>query len=497
MQEYSYTWLFAVTVIAAFFDGYGIGANDVANSFSTSVSSGSLTLPQACLIASFTEFFGAFLLGAGTASTIRDGIISLSLFAGKPEVLMLGMFCALVGSSLWTIIATRMGWPVSTTHSIVGAIIGVGISGFGFGAVKWSWDGLGKIIASWFISPVLSAIVASIIFLITKYAVLQSENSFQRGLYAIPVYFGITFAIDIFYVLFKNGKGAGDLAIGYTVLVVLACGVAIAGLCWFLFVPWLKRKILNKEDLRFYHIPIIPFLSERPKVADKSEEAGHTPEPKNVEPPTTILGKTKAALTRGFTIDVTSVEHDPRLQAMHDDAIQYDANTEYMYSFLQVVTASMASFAHGSNDVANAIGPLSAVYYIWHTGRLPTSKTEVPLWVLAVGGAAIDIGLLTYGYNIMKSLGNHITFHSPSRGFSMELGASLTVLTASKINVPVSTTHCITGATAGVGLCSGKWNAVNWRLVAQCFFSWIVTVPFAALVSGLVFAFASRAPTLV
>ncbi|KXN69456.1 phosphate transporter, partial [Conidiobolus coronatus NRRL 28638] len=258
------------------------------------------------------------------------------------------------------------------------------------------------------------------------------------------------------------------------------------------------RKILNKEDLRFYHIFVIPFLSERPKVADKSEEAGQAQEESKVkEPPTTILGKAYAAVTHGFTIDVTSVEHDPRLQAMHDDAIQYDANTEYMYSFLQVVTASMASFAHGSNDVANAIGPLSAVYYIWHTGKLPDSKTPVPLWILAVGGAAIDIGLLTYGYNIMKSLGNHITFHSPSRGFSMELGASLTVLTASKINVPVSTTHCITGATAGVGLCSGKWNAVNWRLVAQCFFSWIVTVPFAALVSGLVFAFASRAPSLV
>jgi sodium-dependent phosphate transporter len=497
MKPHEYTWLFVCTLIAAFTDGYGIGANDVANSFSTSVSSGSLTLPQACLIACFTEFFGAFLLGAGTTSTIRDGIINLKLFAGKPEVLMLGMFCALVGSSIWTILATRMGWPVSTTHSIVGAIIGFGISGFGFGAVKWSWDGLGKIIASWFISPVLAAIVASLIFSITKYLVLKKENSFQRGLYAIPVYFGVTLFIDVLYVLLKNGKGPGDLAIGYTILIVIGCALLVAALCWFLFVPWLKRKILNREELYWYHILIIPFVAEKPKVADKSEEAGQHEETVEVkEKPTTILGKVKAAVTHGFTVDVTSVAHDPRLQAMHDDAIQYDANTEYMYSFLQVVTASMASFAHGSNDVSNAIGPLSAVYHIWETGLLPTDKTEVPLWVLALGGAAIDIGLVTYGYNIMKCLGNHITFHSPSRGFSMELGASLTVLTASKLNIPVSTTHCITGATAGVGLCSGKWNAVNWRLVAQCFFSWIVTVPCAALMSGLVFAFASRAPTL-
>ncbi|KXN69455.1 hypothetical protein CONCODRAFT_8142, partial [Conidiobolus coronatus NRRL 28638] len=189
MNPYEYTWIFAVTLIAAFCDAYGIGANDVANSFSTSVSSGSITLAQACLIASFTEFFGALLLGAGTASTIRDGIISLQLFAGKPELLMLGMLCALIGSAIWTLIATRLGWPVSTTHSIVGAIVGVGISGFGFNAVKWGWEGLGKIIASWFISPVLAAIVGSAIFLVTRTFVLKAENPFQRGLYAIPIYF--------------------------------------------------------------------------------------------------------------------------------------------------------------------------------------------------------------------------------------------------------------------------------------------------------------------
>jgi sodium-dependent phosphate transporter len=489
-----YTWLFGITVVAAFFDAYGIGANDVSNSFSTSVASGSLSLAQACGIAVFTEFLGAYLLGADTANTFKDGIIDVKLFADKPELLMLAMFCALVGSATWTMVATRLGWPVSTTHAIVGAVVGVGISGFGLNSVKWGYDGIAKIVTSWFASPVISACVASFIFLVTKYAVLKHRNSFERGLIAIPIYFGVTSLIDIFYILFKNGKGPGGLPILYLVLIVLAVSICVMILCWLFFNPWIKRKVKGGEDLKFYHVFVTPFLSERPKRADKSEEAGVVEE---VEKELGFWGKVKKKIFHGVNVDVTKVESN-HLQNVHDAAEVYDEDTEYMYSFLQVITACMASFAHGSNDVANAIGPLAVVYNVWKSGEVDVSgKTSVPVWVLVFGGLAIDIGLVTYGYNIMRSLGTNITFQSPSRGFSIELGTSLTVLTASKIGVPVSTTHCITGATAGVGCCNGSLKAVNWKMIGWCFFSWFLTLPASALTSGLIFAFASRAPSLI
>ncbi|CAB5345953.1 unnamed protein product [Rhizophagus irregularis] len=182
---------------------------------------------------------------------------------------------------------------------------------------------------------------------------------------------------------------------------------------------------------------------------------------------------------------------------MHDNAVRFDKDTEKLYSFLQIITGAFASFAHGSNDVSNAIGPLATIYLIYTTGEVdPSGVSPVPLWLMALGGAAIDAGLLFYGYHVMRSLGNQITYHSPSRGFSMELGTSLTVLTASKVGFPVSTTHCITGATAGVGLCNGKWKALNWRLLAWCFFSWALTLPAAAIVSGSLYAFAIHSPRI-
>jgi phosphate/sulfate permease len=185
------------------------------------------------------------------------------------------------------------------------------------------------------------------------------------------------------------------------------------------------------------------------------------------------------------------------LEKVHETAVKYDNKTEHLYSFLQVITASLNSFAHGSNDVANAVGPLAAIYSIWNSAQVPGAKTPVDIWILAFCGVGIDIGLVTYGYNVMRSLGNNITFHSPSRGFSMELGTSLTVLTASKIGLPVSTTHCITGATTAVGLCNGNIHAVNWRMIAWCFFSWVLTVPVAGGIAGLIFAFVANAPKLV
>ncbi|KAG8731374.1 Na+/Pi symporter [Ceratobasidium sp. 428] len=204
--------------------------------------------------------------------------------------------------------------------------------------------------------------------------------------------------------------------------------------------------------------------------------------------------------THGTTVDVLAMQAEGqskearRIQDMHQRAAQYDNRTEHLYSFLQVLTAATASFAHGSNDVSNAIGPFATIYYIWHTGSFAGGKSPVAVWMLAFGGAAIVIGLATYGYNIMRVLGNRLTLHSPSRGFSMELGASIAVVLASQLAVPVSTTQCITGATIAVGMCNGDLKALNWRMFAWIFFSWVLTVPCAGVLAGCLFGIIANAP---
>ncbi|KAJ3213703.1 Na+/Pi symporter [Clydaea vesicula] len=518
MEVHQYTHIFVLGLIFAFFDAFGIGANDVANSFATSVSSKSLTLKQAYAIAVICEFGGGMLLGASVGDTIKGKIIDVELFANQPELLMLGFLCALVSSSAWVIFATYCGWPVSTTHSIIGAVAGVGIAAFGFNAVSFAWGtgGLSEIIASWFISPVVAGVVATLIFLFTKYVVLIHKNSLRRGLMVIPVYIFVAIFVGALYLILKSGKKQ-TISDNNAALIFggsLGAAAAAAIIAAFFLVPWLRRKLEKEETVKWFHV-FNPFLSPQPhneninkelemfldhgaqqfaKEDDATKlESGEitTVEVEEVPKENSAKSFTKK-LFSGFNSDVVTVTSS-HVAAVHDHAVKYDPKTEYLYSFVQVLTASFASFAHGSNDLANAVGPLSAIYTIWSSAAVG-SKVPVQTWTLAYGATALCIGFLLYGHNIMKSLGNGITFHTPSRGFSMEFGAALTVLTASYIGLPVSTTHCITGATAGVGLSNGNVKAVNWKMLAWCFFSWVITVPVAAVIAGALFAFLSSNP---
>ncbi|PVV03538.1 hypothetical protein BB560_001978 [Smittium megazygosporum] len=509
MNPHMYTQFFVLGLIFAFGDAYGIGANDVANSFATSVSSGALTLGQACCIAIVTEFCGAFFLGSKTSDTIRNKIISVNLFKGNPALLMLGMFTALVSSSLFVIFATSRGWPVSTTHSITGAIIGVGIAAFGPNTVVWGWSGVAKIIASWFLSPVVSGVVASALFLLTRFFVLEAKDSFKRGLYAVPFFFFLTIWIDVAFIL-NNGIPGAKKKIPFTKTLWIGAiaGAGAALLSFVFYSTWLRRRIIGKEDLKWYHVFVAPILPKQPLVverpietsSDKVSSEGHLPltsSDVDVQPADqSMFGKAKNFLMKGINKDVRNL-NNPKLADIHARAKKFDDNTESLFQFVQVLSACAASFAHGSNDVANAVGPLTTIYQVWDSGAIPGAKASVTPWILAYCAVAIDIGLITYGYHIMRSLGNNITWTTPSRGFCAELGTSLTVVTASKIGLPVSTTQCITGAMVGVGLCNGDFRAVNWKMFGTCFLSWIITVPCTAVVSGLIFAFIAYAPKMI
>ncbi|KAF9577443.1 hypothetical protein BGW38_007340, partial [Lunasporangiospora selenospora] len=467
MAPGDFTFLFALGMIFAFIDSFGIGANDVSNSFGAAVGSGALNLKQAVFIASICEFLGAFLMGSATADTIKGGLIDVGLFSTQPELLMLAMVCSLVGSSTWVLFASSRGLPVSTTHAIVGAITGAGIAGFGISTVKWA--GVGKIVLSWIISPIIAGLVTAAIFIITKLLILRHQDSLKRGLTAIPFYFAITIFINVFYIIFKGSPGLSLSQLPLGAIIGISFGVAAVVFLWcnFFLKVYLRRKLENEEPLRWYHSFYIRFVSVRTKAPEQIEQGGKGSKGAesglesdgsvnsglealdDSEKTLSFFQKMKKKAFHGLNQDIT--KNTEAVDSIHDKATRYDPITEQLFCTLQVLTACFASFAHGSNDVANAIGPLTTIFYVWKNAEVDLSGTApVPAWVLAYGGIAIDIGLLTYGYKVMATLGNNITYMSPSRGFSVSLGTSLTVLTCSKLGLPVSTTHCITGSTTAV-----------------------------------------------
>ncbi|KIO18343.1 hypothetical protein M407DRAFT_225889 [Tulasnella calospora MUT 4182] len=568
MPYHQYDYIFALGLIFAFADSYGIGANDVANSFATSVGSRSLTLGQAVILAAILEFVGAVSAGARVTSTIRNNIIDINLFKEDPAVLMLGMLCALVGSSMWVLGATRLRFPVSTTHSIIGAIIGVGIAAGGTDAVKWGWkgNGLATVFASWAIAPLISGGFASVIYLITKFGIMERSNSTIIAIWSGPVFFFITTSILTMVIVYKGSPNLGldKLSGQTTALAIVMTALVVAILAAIFWVPYVHARVVKGDyTLRWYHFFQGPLLWNRspPEDAglatapdavpdyyrghhtlDAPEEIKRATDPEGVvhkkeaegsespsdderahptqatpakDPKRTIQGpwiyprnlwilfryvipeRIWHNATRDVASDqaVTSDEKDrERLRKMHSHAKQYSNKTEHCFSFVQVLTACTASFAHGSNDVSNAAGPLSTIYLIWSAGNFSGSRSPTPVWVLVFCSAALVIGLATYGYTIMSVLGNRITLHSPSRGYTMELGAATTVILASQLGLPVSTTQSIFGATVAVGICNGNLSTVNWKMCLWVLFGWILTVPCAGVIAGCLFGLVINAP---
>ncbi|KAF4993726.1 hypothetical protein FDECE_13332 [Fusarium decemcellulare] len=568
-----YDYLFAVGTIFAFLDAWNIGANDVANSWASSVSSRSISYFQAMIGASLMEFSGALGVGGRVADTIRTKVVDVGAFDDSPALLMLGMVCAVIASASYLTFATRFGFPVSTTHSILGGVLGMGVGALGGSGITWigyhengSVDiqqGVVQVFLAWIIAPMLSGIFGALIFLFTKYGVLLRNNPAMKGLILVPFYFWLTASLIVMLLIWKGGSYEVNLTEEQIPGVIVAAGAAWGLIMAVFLVPWMYRVVIKEDwQLKAYHILQGPFLLNRgpvpPPPADfqgvvrnfyeghltreeleerRAQRAAETTEDieanredkkvtsadntsEDVPPPNSppahksLVGPKpdapwytgafmwwafKFALLHGVDKDIVSSQSEKSVVAgdvaeIHARAAHYDNRTEFLYTFLQVMTAASASFVHGANDVANAVGPYATIFQIWDSGKVPGKEAQVPLWILAFGGAGIVIGLWTYGYNIMRNLGNRVTLMSPARGFSMELGSVITIILATRLKLPVSTTQCITGAIVGVGLCNGDWRSINWRMVGWIYLGWFITVPTAGLISGILMGFITYAP---
>ena len=405
------TVFLVLAIIFGFYMTWGIGANDVANAMATSVGSKALTIKQAVIIAAVFEFSGAILAGGQVTKTIRKGIVDADLLSANPELLLYGMLASLLAAGIWLLIASRNGWPVSTTHSIVGAIVGFAMVGIGTEAVHWGK--VGFIVASWVVSPVLAGFISFMLFRSVQSLILNTEQPFENAKKYVPYYmFMVGFIISL-VTLVKGLKHVGmDLTAlqQYASAFVIGLSIMIAG-----------RVYVNKI-----------------KLDPKADKEFH------------------------FT------------------------NVERVFGILMVLTACAMAFAHGSNDVANAIGPVAAVVSIVNSGGEVASKSMLPIWVLALGGVGIVVGLVMYGKKVIATVGNQITELTPSRGFAATLAAATTVVLASGTGLPISTTHTLVGAILGVGLARGM-AALNMTVIRNIFMSWIVTLPAGAILSILFF----------
>ena len=386
---------------------WAIGANDVANSMGTSVGAGAVTVGGAIVIAGVFEFLGAFLAGGEVTSTIRKGIIDAESLQHDPDLLVFGMLSALLAAAVWLTIASRFGWPVSTTHSIIGAIIGFAMVAIGFEAVHW--EEVVTIAASWVVTPILAGTISYLLVLSVQWLIFNKDDPVVYARRYVPVYIFAAVLMTSIVTFVKGLKHVGlDLSTPVAILysVLFAAVIACIG-----------RVVINR-------------------VSFESPTGGQS----------------------RFT------------------------NVERIFGVLMIVTASGMAFAHGSNDVANAIGPVAAIVSVVTTGEVSHEST-VPPWVLLIGAAGIVVGLATFGYRVMATIGRKITELTPSRGFAAEFAAASTVVAASGTGLPVSTTQTLVGAVLGVGLARGT-GAIDFGVVRTIFVSWIVTLPAGAVLAA-------------
>lgn len=459
-------WLIlGLALLLGLYLAWNIGANDVANAMGTSVGSGALTLKKALIVAAILEFSGAFFVGSHVSETIQTGLLNESVFASDPKILVLGMLASLLSAGVWLQIASYNGWPVSTTHCIIGAVVGFGLIIGGFEAVDW--ENLSFIATSWVISPLMGGFLSFIIFTILRRQIFYTVDPITATKKLTPLLVFCVFAILTSVILYK---GLTNIDLHLHFAASLGISIVIGLVAAFIAFLLLKRIQPPQRETKIHLVKDLQAQLSLNKAIKHLERLRAHTEGHLQQEAIALLESTKKLSG--------SLEKIP----MPVDSSEY-ATVEKIFAYLQIISACCMAFAHGANDVANAIGPLAAIFSIVKTGTVSMTST-IPTWTLALGGIGIVIGLATWGWRVIETIGKKLTELTPSRGFAAEFGAATTILLASKLGLPISTTHTLVGSVLGVGLARGI-GALNLTMIREIFLSWVITIPAGALLSVL------------
>ena len=477
-----YLWVVVTGGAFAFFAAMGIGANDVANAYATSVGSRALTMRQAVICATIFETSGALLMGSHVSETIRKGIADYRCFESQPELLMYGCMWVIFSVGMWLFLASFLEMPVSTTHSCVGGMIGMAWTLGGSDCVIWYkpletfpyMGGVTGIVLSWVFSPVLSCVIASGMYYTIRALVLRQSYESYRIYLLYPILVGSTVTLNTFFIIYKGAKGIGlhntdllvSLSVAFGAGIVTGCGVIP-------FIPSLRRAINERYENNA--IDVAPETDEEQSIDIQMIDNGEQDETavENV----TIENKVLEFNTNDEKLD--NEVFDERVIELHSSAEKFDPRTEDTFRYLQIFTAMCDSFSHGANDVANAIGPFAAIYTIYQVGdvRKNSVMNENAYWILAIGGVGMSVGLLVYGYKIINAIGTKLCKITPSRGVAIELSSAIVIITGSRFKIPLSTTHCQVGSTVGVGLLEDttSCNGINCKIFLKTIVGWVIT----------------------
>lgn len=458
--------LLILVIAAGAYMAWNIGANDVANAMGTSVGSGALSLKQAVIIAAILEFTGAFFFGSHVSETIQKGIVDSSIFQ-NPIIVVYGMLAALMAAGAWLQIASYYGWPVSTTHTIVGAVIGFGAAVGGFEAIYW--DNVAYIASSWVLSPVMGGVLSYAIFNILRQRIFYAQHPVAAAKKITPF---LVFSVVFILSLIMLYKGLNNVKLQFTFMQSVAISSLCGAICYLISLLCLRRinpLSYHKEETEYH-----------PEVARQLEKA-----------------RRHVLQALQVSSGVTQYQANELLKEIHliTESLKKKENSkresaefavvEKIFGYLQIMSACLMAFAHGANDVANAIGPMAAAIDILHTGAI-SAQAIIPTWVLALGGLGIVVGLATWGWRVIETIGKKITELTPTRGFSAEFGAAATILIASRLGLPISTTHTLVGSVIGVGLARGI-EALDLRTTRHIVVSWLFTVPAGAFLAIALF----------
>ena len=489
----------------SFIAAMGIGANDVANAYATAVGSKALTIKQAVVLASVFETGGAIFMGSHVSKTIRKGIADYECFEDDPGPLMYGCMSVCLAVGMWLFIASKYEMPVSTTHSCVGGMIGMTMVLKGSGCVVWYEErelfpyvgGVAGIVLSWVISPVFSAVISSTLYGIIRQVIMRSEHSFTRTKYLFPVLVGGTVTLNSFFIIYKGAKG---LDLDETPLnVACAWAFGIGGASGLAIIPFLP-SISQKAENAIINNKVTAEGVESNQNDNKNPNADPNvpPETEN-DKKNGLCNQLVKYINDSLKFDIDNIiEEDEIVAKIHEEAEVFEPKTEEFFKSIQVFTAICDSFSHGANDVANAIGPFMAIYIISKNGTVTKDNDfgSDAYWFLALGGIGISFGLFIYGYKILHAIGTKLCKMTPSRGSAIELASAIVIITGSRLEIPLSTTHCQVGATMGVAALEDPYTCkgINMKIIFKCIAGWVITLVVVGSTTALITAQGAYTP---